>query len=376
MMADGCMPYGVRQLVSMTLFSVSCCWVPVGQAQADNANDQLQQLQQLQQVQQPAAPVAASPPPSPPFSSGGDPSAATNTPSSAASILNPSPAAMLPSANPLAGNPLPASNNIVPPGSDDQTLREAAFQGYARNTLPMTPDQIHRLKQLFAESQFAAAAMPSVPPRPVATSQIVSLAPGATPPVIRLAQGFVSSLVFVDSTGAPWPIDAFDVGNPGAFNIQWNKTDNTLMIQSSSLYTFGNLAVRLRGLNTPVMLTLIPGQGAVDYRVDLRVQGMGPNATAAPTSDGLPGVSNPELLSILDGVPPADSRLLKIKGGDAEAWMVGDKMYVRTPMTLISPGWLSMLSSADGMHAYQMQKAPMLLASQHGKLLQLNIEGL
>ena len=43
--------------------------------------------------------------------------------------------------------------------------------------------------------------------------------PGATPPAIRLAQGYVSSLVFVDSTGAPWPIASFDIGDPKG--CQW-----------------------------------------------------------------------------------------------------------------------------------------------------------
>ncbi len=169
---------------------------------------------------------------------------------------------------------------FTPPGNPtgDSDISQSAFNSMVNTALPMTPDQIHRLKQLFTATQYAQAAPPGIPPRPVATSQIVNLAPGATPPVIRLAQGFVTSLVFIDSTGAPWPIDSYSIGDPQRFNIQWNKTDNTLMIQALSLYNYGNLAVRLKGLVTPVMLTLIPGQKDIDYRVDLRIQGLGPNA--------------------------------------------------------------------------------------------------
>ena len=194
--------------------------------------------------------------------------------------------------------------------------------------------------------------------------------------MIRLSQGFVSSLVFLDSTGAPWPISAYDLGDPEAFNIQWDKTSNTLMIQASKLYTYGNLAVRLRGLNTPVMLTLIPGQKAVDYRVDLRVQGYGPNAKNMPLDQGMPPSASDVLLHILEGVPPSGSSRLVVSGGDAHAWMWHEKMFVRTNLTILSPGWIGSMTSADGMHAYEMQKSPVLLVSWHGKVMQLKVEGL
>jgi intracellular multiplication protein IcmK len=251
-----------------------------------------------------------------------------------------------------------------------------AFEDVSRQLFPLTPEQILRLKQMRETHEFAQAATAGTPPKPTATSQFVNLSPGSTPPVIRLAQGFVSSLVFLDSTGAPWPISAYDLGSPSAFNIQWDKTSNTLMIQAMKLYNYGNLAVRLRGLNTPVMLTLIPGQKAVDYRVDLRVQGYGPNAKNLPMEEGLPPSANDLLLHVLDGVPPIGSQRLVVSGGDARAWLSNEKMYVRTNLTVISPGWLASMTSADGTHAYEMQKSPILLVSWHGKVMQLKVEGL
>lgn len=168
--------------------------------------------------------------------------------------------------------------DVIATPAEKDVLDKLAFEGVAEQLFPLSPEEIIRLKQMYHTSEYATESPAGTPPKPTATSQFVNLSPGSTPPVIRLAQGFVSSLVFLDSTGAPWPISAYDLGDPSAFNIQWDKTSNTLMIQSTKLYTYGNLAVRLRGLNTPVMLTLIPGQKAVDYRVDLRIQGYGPNA--------------------------------------------------------------------------------------------------
>lgn len=290
-------------------------------------------------------------------------------------------------ANAPATPPQPALDQPVTPAGNDQDsgyvtdeenviIDNKAFKDMTRQLFPLNPEQILQLKQMQKTNEFAQAATAGTPPRPTATSQFVNLSPGSTPPVIRLSQGFVSSLVFLDSTGSPWPISAYDLGSPAAFNIQWDKTSNTLMIQALKMYNYGNLAVRLKGLNTPVMLTLIPGQKAVDYRVDLRVQGYGPNAKSLPMEEGLPPSANDLLLQVLDGVPPPGSYRLTVSGGDARAWVANDKMYVRTNLTVISPGWLASMTSADGTHAYEMQKSPILLVSWHGKVMQLKVEGL
>lgn len=299
--------------------------------------------------------------------------------SSAGNAGGPSAGAGLPQAsavpNGLNGNNVnQAQNQTADVKVTDKDVNDVAFNNMVQNSLPMTPEQIQKLRSAYMASQFAAASVPGTPPRPTATSVFADLSPGSTPPVVRLGQGFVSSLVFVDTTGAPWPIESYDVGNPSAFNIQWDKVSNTLMIQSTVLYTYGNLAIKLKGLNTPVMITLIPGQKAIDYRVDIRVPGYGPSARPF-TANTLPAGANPDLLNILDGVPPPNSTTLKVEGGNCQAWLSNQKMYVRTRLSVLSPGWSATLSSGDGMHAYQMQPTPMLLVSQNGQVIQLKVEG-
>jgi len=272
--------------------------------------------------------------------------------------------------------PTAGGEGQVMTSSEKEAIENLAFDSVKEQLFPLNPEEIIRVKQLYNTTESAQVATAGTPPKPTATSQFVNLSPGSTPPVIRLSQGFVSSLVFLDSTGAPWPINAYDLGDPAAFNIQWDKTSNTLMIQASKLYTYGNLAVRLKGLNTPVMLTLIPGQKAVDYRVDLRIQGYGPNAKSMPMEEGIPPAANDILLHVLDGVPPQGSSRLVVSGGDARAWLLNDKMFIRTALTILSPGWIGSMTSADGTHAYEMQKSPVLLVSWHGKVMQIKVEGL
>lgn len=343
-----------KAIVILSVCMAFPAWGAPGDSTATTQDASAQQLAQIQQLQQ-----------------------QTTTTNSAQLPAAPTAASDMQQAAPITANPVTGAQSN-PGGTVSQAdLSEAAFNSVTQNILPMTPAQIQRLRQLFNQTQYSAATMPGIPPRPVATSLFVDLSPGSTPPVIRLGQGFVTSILFLDSTGAPWPIEAYDIGNPSAFNIVWNKTDNTLMIQAITLYTYGNMAVRLQGLNTPVMLTLVPGQKAIDYRVDLRMPGYGPNA--APVI-GLPVSANPELLGILDGIPPAGSKAVKIEGGTAQAWVLGDRLFVRTRFTVLSPAWVATMSSGDGTKAYEIPKPsmqdPVLLASQNGKIVQLKIEGL
>jgi intracellular multiplication protein IcmK len=252
-----------------------------------------------------------------------------------------------------------------------------AFRGLSKQSMPMTPDEIIKLHRMLNMTQKAAAASPTTPPVPETTTRMVSLAPGVLPPVIRLAQGFISSLVFVDSTGQPWPIASYDVGNSQAFNVQApQKGGNMLMVQAMSAYTYGNIAVKLQDLPTPIMLTLIPGQQAVDYRVDLHIDKEGPNAKTVPGGDDLPQAAGNVLLTVLNGITPEGAKVLVTSDADTQAWVLGGRMFLRTKLTIISPSWISMMRSADGTIAYEMQKTPRVLVSEAGQLVNLKIEGL
>jgi intracellular multiplication protein IcmK len=256
----------------------------------------------------------------------------------------------------------------------DGSINDAAFQATLDGAMPMTPDQIKQFKAMMQETQRAAATDVGAPPKPVSSTIIVNMAPGATPPAIRMYQGFITSMVFMDSSGASWPIANYDLGNATAFNVQWDKESNVLMIQPLQPYTYANLAIRLKGMSTPVMLTLVPGQSQVDYRVDLRVNGLGPNATAANVGGTMPSHSDPTLLSVLDGIPPSGSKKLKINEQVGQVWLVGSTQYLRTRFTVLSPGWINKLTSPDGMHAYKMTKTPNVLLSEYGKTVLEKIE--
>jgi intracellular multiplication protein IcmK len=261
-------------------------------------------------------------------------------------------------------------------------MQRQAFQSVTRQALPMTPDQITQFKTMLAATQKAAASNVAVPPKPITSSVLVSLAPGATPPVISLQKGFISSLVFVDVAGNKWPIDSYDLGNAKAFNIQWQKGSNTLLVQATTPYTYGNMAVQLHGTNTPVMLTLVPGQHNVDYRVDLHVQGRSPTAQPTMAQSAWPTQVSNTLLNVLNGIPPTHAKAVSVSGAQCESgfnncqgWVYKEQLYLRIPSVILSPRWLSTIQSADGVHAYILRKTPSVLVSVHGKPMTIKIEG-
>lgn len=259
--------------------------------------------------------------------------------------------------------------------------RKDAFKDVEVTLSPMNDEQIDSIKELYRKVNRSSILREEVPPAPVFSSLMVDLQPGGSPPAIRLSAGYVSSVVFLDSTGAPWPIRAYDVGDPASFNIVWDSESkdqtsmsNTLMIQAMSLYKDGNLAVMLQGLNTPVMLSLIPGQKEVDYRVDVQIPGYGPFATEEKST--YVKETNPVLGTVINNISPPNSKILRVSGGRAKAWLFGDMMYVRTTLPIVSPAWVSVMKGASGtVSAYELPKSPVILVLDNGRLRTLTVEG-
>ena len=266
--------------------------------------------------------------------------------------------------------------------AQETTLEQAeAFKDIETTLSPMSDEQMDKIKQLYRRVNKQSVLRDDVAPTPVFSSMMVDLQPGSSPAAIRVSPGYVSSLLFVDSTGAPWPIRAYDVGDPTAFNIVWNNADadetslaNTMLIQAMSLYKDGNLVVMLQGLNTPVILSLIPGQQEIDYRVDIQVPGFGP--FAKPEESMYSKGTNPVLNTIINNISPPNSKLLKVTGGAAKAWLFGDTMYVRTNLPVVSPAWISTMKGASGnVSAYELPKSPVILVMDNGRLRKLTVEG-
>lgn len=239
----------------------------------------------------------------------------------------------------------------------------------------MDPKEIRQLRSVLDARQKAAAEIPN-PPKSVTGSISLSLDPGSTPAVIRPFYGVGTSLVILDSTGSPWPVENFTVGNRTQFQIDRLDGDkgSSFVIVPMQMYGQSNLILKLVGHPTPVVINLVSGQKVHDARVEGRVLGRGPNAQVNSVAL-TPGVDS-RLLSVLDGVPPSGRSLTVSGDGASKAWVMPDgNIWLRTALTVVSPAPLSFVSSSDGTRVYKLAPSAKVLGMMNGQFLTLELGG-
>jgi intracellular multiplication protein IcmK len=282
--------------------------------------------------------------------------------------------------------PLAPVNPFAPPAavpstarkSKDQLqaeLREQAFNAAVTGLLPLEPNEIRALLERFDQTR-QAVEVPIYPaPEPEIAVSTVSLDPGSTPEVLKLATGNVTTLSMLDISGKPWPIQ--DISFAGDFDVtQPDSGSNMLRITPLSEFAHGNMSMKMVELDTPIMFTLETHRDKVHYRFDARIPEYGPMTEPSLIDGGITmAAGNPVVNSILEGVPPGAAMRLHVTGVDGRttAYVYNSQTYVRTPLTLLSPGWSSSISSADGMNVYALANTPVLLLSDKGKVVRARL---
>ncbi|PZQ49131.1 MAG: hypothetical protein DI551_00325 [Micavibrio aeruginosavorus] len=263
------------------------------------------------------------------------------------------------------------------PEEMQEEIRSEAFDAAITGLFPLSPDQIQGLLKRYDGTQKAASEPTYATPKPEISVQNVSLDPGVAPPTIKTAVGNVTTLNMLDATGAPWPVQ--DVTWAGDFEIvEPEEGGHIVRITPMSHFARGNIVIRLLTLKTPLTLTLETSRDVVQYRVDARIPEYGPFANA-PLMQGAKSTlvaGSPDLTSLLDGVMPGGMTKLSVNGVDGRttAYEMNGTTYVRTPLTLLSPAWMSSVSSADGMNVYALNNAPVLLLSDGGEFMRATLK--
>lgn len=257
----------------------------------------------------------------------------------------------------------------------EQQGRAEAFERTKRAVLPLETYQIRDLIRRLKVTQEAIQKPVLKPPVPHNVVKTISFDPSAKSETIQLYVGNVTALNIVDVTGAPWPI--VDVAYGGNFDIKPPDAGGSILrITPLRDYARGNMIIRLLKLNTPITLLLEAGGEVVHHRFDARIPEYGPNARLPIVDEGIKMVAGDSFVnSVLEGVTPNSGEKLKVEGLDARtsAYRVGTTLYVRTPLTMLSPSWRGSATSADGMNVYVLAEAPVLLFSDDGKLVRARI---
>lgn len=245
------------------------------------------------------------------------------------------------------------------------------FQAGLRALFPMSPEQEQELRRRGIDAQRIAA------PSEVKTLQEtkpVSLAPNSTPLRVLTELGAINAIAFVDQTGEPWPIA--EIRWPAGFSGQNPpKGSHVMMLEPKAKFERGNLVVRLDGLATPIPLDLAPGDGKAHGTFNAVIPRNGPNAK--PTLIDRPlSAGDDALLAALTGVGPAGGVPVRVQGApvDTRAWRIGDDVYLRTSLNLLSPGYRE-ATRGEGMSAFRLRFTPVLILSDSGSRVRVRLGG-
>lgn len=257
-----------------------------------------------------------------------------------------------------------------------EEIRQEAYDAALTGLFPLRPEDIRRLLKEYDETRRAVEEPVQGIPTPRVNVTTVSLDPGVPPLELKTAVGHITSLNILDVTGAPWPVQ--DISWAGDFEIiEPEEGGHIIRITPMANSAYGNMSIRLLTLKTPITIMLRTERDEVQYRVDARIPEYGPFAKAPLIEGGNTLIAgNALLMSILDGTPPDLAERLEVSGvdGRTSAYKINNKTYVRTPLTLLSPGWDQSVSSADGMKVYSLNDTPVVLLSDRGKFMRASLK--
>lgn len=257
-----------------------------------------------------------------------------------------------------------------------EEIRQEAFDAAITGLFPMRPNEIKEVLRQYDTTTRAVEEPVYGMPTPQITVETISLDPGVAPMTLKTATGHITTLSLLDATGAPWPIQ--DIGWAGDFEvIEPEEGGHIVRITPMSIAAYGNMSIRLVKLKTPVTIMLTTGKDEVQYRVDARIAELGPQSAPQIIEGGTERMAgNDSIMAVLDGTPPSGAIRLNVGGVDSRttAYQFNNMTYVRTPLTLLSPGWQQSVSSADGMNVYTLNETPVLLLSDNGRFTRASLK--
>lgn len=278
------------------------------------------------------------------------------------------------------GQPQAGGTQGLPPelnaGTEEEIIRRA-FRAATLERLPMSPGQINQFQQKMDETM--QAMHPAPPPKMNSRSLHVSLQPGGKTPIVRVAPGYVSSLLIVDATGAPWPITTVTVGNPKWFSVVKPETSeaNLITVAPMTNHASTNLTVTLQGRDMPLIVQVLVADAAEDKKayeadalVSFQIDAHGPKAKLPVLGDTVRSPASPELISFIDGVPPPGAKEVQLRPEipGIQAWAYNSQIYLRTRHPAMSPAWSQIARGSGDLRVYVMPQVPSLMLSVDGQI--------
>lgn len=256
---------------------------------------------------------------------------------------------------------------------EEFTLPDSEVGRAVRQGLPLTPEQIGKILALLSQYRETVARESRPVPEIVSREITLSLRAGESAPAVSTQMGYPTSVVFIDATGEPWPVESLVVEE--AFGpSEESPGGHVVYVTPAQRFLHGSALVQLHSLSMPVVLELRPGKGRVDGRLVVRVSRAGPNADpiAVERAEAF-GPGDPVISAFLHGHAPPQAQRIEVRGGNGRdrAWWLEDAIYLRTAKTLLAPQAQAWERGANGDIVYRIADTPYALVSADGARVRL-----
>lgn len=230
---------------------------------------------------------------------------------------------------------------------------------------PLSPEQIEELGRV--EDSIDRAVAARKPPAQSTTTLHATMRPGVAPPRVLLSDNYVTSLSFLDSTGAPWPITRALTGNSGMFMVEVPENPgNVVILAPLRKYAASNLLVILKDSSVPITVSLENNRDSAYFNANVVLDLPGPKAMKEVVRPPADPIDDSFMRAILDGAGAvtAGVRQVKITGSiDSTAFLAGSKFYLRTPHLLVFPNNNTASLRSGGIRVYELPITPLITVS-------------
>ncbi len=268
--------------------------------------------------------------------------------------------------------------------TEEEHSAQREYEQAKKNLLPLGPAEIRDFRSSRDAAQ--AAGFGGVPPRLTNREVSIGGVPGEQAPTVHLAPPFIGSVIFVDTSGAPWPITSVEsaAANEGMFSVAWDAENkvpphNLLTVRPLTNHVAANAVVTLQGCELPVGIVfdadsrnehgLAPAE--IDGLLTVKLWRLGPVAQRPAVGPIAEPALNPRLQQFLYDTPPEGARDVPLDPPVGKAWTFDGHLYLRTDRPLRWPAWSAQAKAPGGVAIYELPSVPSLLVSVDGQTLSI-----
>lgn len=260
--------------------------------------------------------------------------------------------------------------------------RDESLRRSIQDRFPLSPDEIKVLRERDLGVQ-EAQNRPVVDVESIIRTMNLDIDDNK-PFGLYVSRGFISSMVFYDQSGNPWPIKGDVIGDESAFGSRTIGEENHIAVfEIKRSFAQSNALIYLEGLNVPLSVRLMGAEGKVDARLSVRVPRFGPQSGGG--GDGLrgarmaPEVRNApqQMIDLLGTGRIEGAREFTLEGIAGRAFFHDGNLYIRSKSDLVIPPIQPPMSqeivSPTGYNVYRIPPVTQLTFSENGSLVPVRV---